>query len=245
MAGIVNYMNETEFVALLDRLVARDQWLTDIAVPIYQRAAHSIGRSVKDPAVRAAFGGWIAEATAVATRHAEGQGIADGEIITLGVRAAIVAHRLAQAGATAEAQPTIETAALGSDQDIALGSDQDIALAQARARVDAAQAALAVAQAEAYAAEMALAEIVVNAGAQVPAQAETETTEVHEDVQDTGVIAADTPTQAQANAGAKTPAKERVKDTRPRIHVARPSRHSVPKQRDHRPRIRRAETVVA
>lgn len=213
-------MTETEFVALLDRLVARDRWLTDHAVPMFRRAAASIGRSVKDPAVRAAFDGWVAEATAVATRFADGEDITDAEVITLGVQAAIVARRLAQAGAAAEAQPeVVPTVNPQSDVGTALGSDQDDVLAQARARVAAARAALAEAEAEAFTAEMALAEIEAHT---VPVQPEI-----------------------VVNAGAKAPAKARVKDTRPRIHVARPSRHSVPKQRDHRPRIRRAETVVA
>ncbi|WP_276760961.1 hypothetical protein [Mycolicibacter arupensis] len=249
-------MTENEFVALLDLLVARDKWLTDHAVPIYQRAAASVGRSVKDPAVREAFTPWIASATAVATRAAEGEDITDAEVITLGVHAAAVAHRLAQAGAVAEAQPEVApTVNPQSDggtetETTALGSDQDSALAQAQARVEAARAALAKAQAEAFTAEMALAEIeahtvpvqpeiVVNAGAQVHAQAEKEADGGHGDVQVEAEIEADAPSTAQANAGAK------AVDSRPRIHATRRVRHSVPKRLDTRPRIRRAETAVA
>lgn len=247
-------MTETEFVALLDRLVARDKWLTDVAVPMFQRAAASVGRSVKDPDVRRAFDGWIASATAVATRAADGEDITDAEVVTLGVTTAVVAHRLAQAGADAEAVVVDAQCGyslpLASDggtatATAALGSDQDIALAQAQARVEAARAALAEAEAEAFAAEMALAEIeahtvpvqvgiVVNAGAQAPTQAETEVDEVREDVQ----VEADAPSVAQAKAGAK------AVDTRPRIHTPRRVRHSVPKKHDTRPRIRRAEAVA-
>jgi hypothetical protein len=244
---------------------------------MYQRAAHSIGMSVNDPEVRQAFTPWIAEATAVATRAAEGETITDAEVITLGVRAAIVARRLREAGATAEAKPEVITEtqcgyslSLASDggtenETAALGNDQDSALAQARARVEVAQAALAEAEAEAYAAEMALAEIeantipvqpidqvepeivhtvpvqpeiVVNAGGQAHAQAETETAEVHVDAQVEAEITADAPSTAQANAGAK------AVDSRPRIHAARPVRHSVSKKRDTRPRIRRVGAVA-
>lgn len=249
-------MTETEFVALLDHLVARDKWLTETAVPMYQRAAHSIGRSVKDPAVRQAFTPWIAEATAVATRYADGEDITDAEVITLGVQAASVSRRLREAGATAEAKPEVITEtqcgyslSLASDgetknETAALGS-YDV-LAQAKARVEAARAALAEAEAEAFAAEMALAEIEANT---IPVQPidQVEPEIVHTvPVQPEIVVNAG----AQAPAQAETETAEVHEDVQVEAEIeadapstAQAAAPAKAKAEDSRPRIRSAVRV--